>query len=162
MGVPVSLNIRIGDRLRPSASGLIWLLAWLVILGHPVTSVFYWGFVLEAGILRTDADSIGIPIFADLIGAMLVAIPMLALTKLALVLKAGPFRLWSWNRRRPILSALWSVALGVPAIYLASLVIGDSVDPKPWYEYAWLPHMAALIAWLLVLRGAALSEAVSV
>ena len=158
MGVSAGATIRISDRLRPSARALIWFLTWLVIIGHPLTSSFYWGFMLDTGVLPHDADSIGIPIFADLIGALITAVPMLGLTKLALVFKTGPFRLWSWSGCRPILSTLWSIGLGGPAIYLASLIVRDVVDPKSWYDYVWLPHMAVLIVWLLVLRGAALSR----
>jgi hypothetical protein len=161
MGVPVLLNIRIDRNFRPSIDHVIWIFTALVIVGRPVTSFFYWEFVLGAGVLRYDADSIGIPIFMDLLRAMIVAIPMLVLTKLALVFKAGPFCLWSWNKHRPIVSVVWSVVLGGPAIYLTFLTVSDLITPRPWpwYEYVWIPHIVASIAWLLMLRGAALSSA---
>lgn len=159
MGVPVRLNIRFDYRARPSADQAIWLYTGLVIVGHPIASFVYWTSMLEAGVLRPDADSVAIPIFLDVVVAMVAAIPMLALTKLALVLKDGPFRLWSWNTNRPIRSVVCSCALGGPALYLAFGTAKDLIAPWPWYAYAWILQIVAVIVWLLVLRGAALSSA---
>lgn len=159
MGVPVHLNIRIDYRTRPSADQLIWLFTVLTIAGHPMMSFFYWTSVLEAGVLPHDRDSVAIFIFGDVVVAMIAAIPMLALTKLALILKAGPFRLRGWNKDRPILSIVWSLALGCPALYLMVMTVQDLITPWPWYAYVWILQIAAVIVWLLVLRGAALSSA---
>lgn len=158
MGVPVRLNLRMDVRFRWTENRAIWLLTVLVIVGYPVTSAFYWNFVLQAGVLPTDTDSISIVVFRDLIVATILAVPILGLTILALVLKAGPFRPWSWDKGRPILSVVWSLALGVPAILLVSLGVADSARSLPWYEYVWHPHLGLVVAWLLVLRGAALSH----
>ncbi len=159
MGVPVRLNLRIDPAFRPTASQTIWVLTGLVIIGHPVTSFVYWILVLASGILPHDRDAIGPPIFADLVGALILTPPMLALTKLALIFKTGPFRFWSWNRRRPVLSTAWSLALGGPAVGLVLLIGNDLIQPMDWFAYAWCPHRTLVIAWLLVLRGAALSHA---
>ena len=160
MGVPVRRNIRLDYRARPSVHQAIWLYTVLVIVGHPAASFFYWTSILEAGVLRPDADSVAIPIFFDVVVAMIAAIPMLILTKLALVLKAGPFRLWSWNRDRPVLSIVWSLVLGCPAIYLTFQTVKDLATSWPWYAYGWILQIIAVIVWLLILRGAALSRAV--
>ena len=142
----------------PSHPGPVWILTLGLILGLPVLSFIYWPLVLHSGILSPDADSIAIPMFSDVLAAVVLSPIVIGATWLCLRDYNPEARLMAWRRDRPLRSAAVTAVLGGPAVALAVLLIIDIRPGWPWYEYMWTGYTLLCISWLLTLRAAAIER----
>jgi len=97
-------------------------LAWGALLfpiGWVCLDFVYWPAVLEAGLLPTDADSIIIPIFNDIIAAPFVMLFLLLWSWPAWRVPRGRIALLAWDRQRPWVSGLATISYGGIAAFCA-------------------------------------------
>jgi hypothetical protein len=142
----------------PSHPGPLWILTLGLIVALPVLSFIYWPLVLHSGVLSPDADSIAIPMFSDVLVAVVFSPILLGATWLCLRDYNPDTRLMAWRRDRPLRSAAVTVVLGGPAVALAVLLIIDIRAGWPWYEHLWTGYALLWIAWLLALRAGAIER----
>lgn len=117
-------------------------------------SFIYWPLVLRSGVLPPEADSIAIPMFNDLLVAVVLTPFVLGTAWLCLRRYNCDVRLVAWRRDRPIRSLVASLVLGGAAGALAALLVIDTRSDWPWYEHLWAGCSLLWLWWFLALRGA--------
>ena len=147
----------IGARL-PFGKPLTWVLAACVILGLPATSWIYWPAVGAAGVLSPEADTIIIPMVESIFLAILLLPVVVLVTWLCLRRSDGSGDLLAWDRARPLRSASVTLCFGLPFSYGLLSVVREFTAPPGWHGLWWLPYTLAALAWLAVVRGAALTN----
>ncbi|HEX8412914.1 MAG TPA: hypothetical protein VF637_03390 [Sphingomicrobium sp.] len=142
----------------PFGKPTAWLLAACVVLGLPATSWIYWPAVGAAGVLSPEADTIIIPMMSSIFFAVALLPIVCLITWLCLRRNDDAGSLLAWDRVRPIRSVLMTLGFAIPFCFsLLSLVDGFTAPPG-WHGLMWLPYTLAVLFWLAVMRGAALSE----
>lgn len=136
----------------------IWFLSLLVIVGYPAVSFIYWPQVLEAGMLPPHGDSIAIPMFDSIFGALFLSPFVLLITFLSIRGYSRDARLFTWQRSHPVRSWVLTLLLGAPAALTLFATAVDLGRVFPWYEYTWTVYFVILSIWALILRAAALSR----
>lgn len=142
------LSLRTPDRRWP-----IWLLALLMIVGFPATAWIYFPLVLQSGALSPGGDAIAIPMVGSILSAILLSPIVLAVTFLCLRRRTDSRRIFGWRRDQPIVAALGTLLFGGSAAWVAVAVAASLSPPQQGHEYLWLPFVACLIVWLLILRA---------
>ena len=142
----------------PSRPWPLWMLTGALILGLPVLSFIYWPLVLQSGVLPPHADSIAIPMFNDVLVAIVLSPIVLGVACLCLREYNPETRLLAWRRDRPVRSTVFTVILGGPAAGLAALLIIDVRPDWPWYEHLWAGYGLLWISWFMALRAAAIER----
>lgn len=139
---------------------LIWTAAWLLLLGTVVTPIFYTMAMMDDPVvvnsLSPDADSWGIPMFSGILLAIYLSPVVLGLTWAVTRTPNRP-SLFAWRRDRPIRSWVWTIVAAVFITLPVLAIVGDLSRAPPWYEYELLPLLALGIAWVLVVRAAAVA-----
>lgn len=138
----------------PRTSTPLWLLTAALLLGFPAINFLYWPQVLESGVLRPEADSIGIPIFGSILVAIVAAPFVVGATWFCLRRYNPETRLLVWRHDRPWRTLAASLALGVPPVLIAGVCVADLGLALPWYEHLWTAYSIGLSYWLLTLRAA--------
>lgn len=142
----------------PSRSGHLWLLSASLLLGLPALSFIYWPLVLRSGVLPTDADSIGIPLFNDCLLALVAAPIVLGVAWLCLRRYNPRTRLTAWRSDRPVRTLLATIIFGGAALFLTILLFVDSRLDWPWYEHLWSGYTLLLIWWFMAMRAAVVEQ----
>ena len=141
-------------RLMPTGTVPLWLLTAAVLIGFPVTNFLYWPYVLKAGALPPEADSIGIPIVGSILIAI-IASPAILITACLCFRRYNPdTRLLAWRTDRPWRSSVASLLFGVPPALNAGVSLAEIFLALPWYEYLWTAYALLISCWLLALRAA--------
>jgi hypothetical protein len=149
------------DRLNlplPNHAWPYWTVALLLPLGFAGMAFVYYPILLQSGTLDPNADSIGIPIYETLIATAVFAPLVLLVTAACLWRFSGGASLLIWDRERPVRSIIVTAFFGLPAVFTAALVVRDAVQLLPWHEYLWEINALNLIAWLFMMRAAALAK----
>jgi len=142
----------------PSRSWPLWILSVVLLLALPALSFIYWPLVLQSGVLPTEADSIGIPMFYDLFSAFILAPIVLGTAWLCLRRYNPDVRLAAWRWDRPTRTLLASMVLGGAAASLAVLLLMDAGSDWPWYEHLWTGYAVLWICWFLAMRAAVIEQ----
>lgn len=142
----------------PSRSWPLWVLSCSLLLSLPVLSFIYWPMVLRSGVLPTDADSIGIPMFNDLLTAVLGAPIVLGIAWLCFRRYNPETRLAAWRSDRPARSLLATLILGGAAGALTVLLLAVTRLDWPWYEHLWTGYALLWVWWFLALRAALIEQ----
>jgi hypothetical protein len=146
------------DPPLPKSAWPFWLLTAGVIGGLPATSWIYFPALLRSGSLPSEGDSIGIPVFGSFLLAGLLSPIALGVTYLCVRHYGGGGTLFIWRRNRPLLSASLSVFFGVPALVLFAGLVQALIAGPIAAEGLWAPYILTCMAWLALLRAAALSK----
>jgi hypothetical protein len=136
----------------------IWFLTGLALLGFPVVNLIYWPEVLRSGVLPSDGDSIGIPIFGSVLATLVLSPFILGLTWLGLRHYNPDTRLAAWRRDRPFSSVAITALCGKGALSVVVLVLDGLRPGLPWYEYLWPAYFGLWLPWFLALRAAAIDR----
>jgi hypothetical protein len=133
---------------------LTWMVAAALPLGLLLLPWVYYPLLLASGTLNLDADSIAIPIMAAESAAVLIALPVLALTWFCL--RGAPARptLLAWDGRRPLRSTAATFVLGGAAAAFAAGIVADLTQDSAWYDYLWEVYGSLWVAWFMLLRAA--------
>lgn len=142
----------------PSRSWPLWMLGGLLLLGLPALSFVYWPHVLRSGVLPPEADSIAIPMFNDLLVAVVLTPFVLGTAGLCLRRYNRSVRLAAWRLDRPIRSLVASLVLGGAAAALAAVLVVDIRSDWPWYEHLWTGYSLLWLWWFLALRAAVIEQ----
>ena len=137
----------------PDRRWTVWLLALLMIVGLPATAWVYFPLMLQSGALSPGGDAIAIPMFGSILSAIILSPIVLGVTFLCLRRRTDSRRIFGWRRDRPVVAALGTLLFGGPAAWVAVTVVASLLRPQQGYDYLWLPFVACLIAWLLILRA---------
>jgi len=142
----------------PSRPWPLWFLTGLLLIGFPTVSFIYWSEVLRSGVLPPDGDSIGIPIFGDILAILLLSPLILGIAWLSLRRYNSNTRLAAWRQDRPFRSVAATVLSGSGAVVVATLVLADIGTAMPWYDYLWRTYFGLWLPWLLGVRAAAVDQ----
>ena len=142
----------------PSRSTPLWWLTAAVLSGFPALNFVYWPQVLRSGVLPSDGDSIGIPMFGSILAALILSPVILGVAWLCLRRYNPDTRLWSWRQDRPVRSIGVTVLFGGASVAAAAGALNDINLSLPWYEYLWPAYLLFWLAWLLGLRAAAVDQ----
>ena len=142
----------------PSRSSPLWWLTAVVLLGFPALNFIYWPQVLRSGVLPSDGDSIGIPMFGSVLATLILSPVNLGVAWLCLRHYNPDTTLWSWRRDRPFRSIGVTVLFGAASVTAAAGALNDLRLSLPWYEYLWPAYLLVCLAWLLGLRAAAVDQ----
>ena len=146
----------------PRAVWPYWCLAVIAVVGLPLTSYVYFDALLRSGTLPTNGDTIAIPIFFSVVLAVLIS-PIAALTTYCCVWRyPSTGTLLSWRPSQPIFSGAVTLIFGLPALTFAYMVVEPVLKSLPTIEYIWTPYLLLVIAWLLLLRAAAVTPRLNV
>lgn len=134
-----------------------WL--WLGALALPVLSAavgfIYYPALLKSGVLPTEADSIGIPMFSAVLFSPLFAGLLVAFAWPAFHKYDGSAMFVSTNAVQPWRMAIGLIIYGLPAAAVASEPVQFLLSSKiPAIEHWWLLVDIPAIFWLLILRAA--------
>jgi hypothetical protein len=127
---------------------LSWL-TLLLILVQPIFSISHYFWNDMAGAYPINADSIGIPIFREIISWIFLAPVALIGAFWALTRHFHPIPLLKWNEHRPIWSSIWT---GVFALLLL-VVLGDIPFNLRWVNVPSLLNDGLWIYIFLQLRA---------
>jgi hypothetical protein len=147
-----------GETTLPSRPWPLWCLTAFVLLGFPALNFIYWPQILRSGVLPSDGDSIGIPMFGSILLTLVVAPFLLGVAWLCLRRYNPDTRLWSWRRDRPYRSIVATVLFGAASALLTVGVLDSLRPPLPWYDYLWPAYFSVWVPWLLGLRAAAIDQ----
>ena len=136
----------------------IWILTGLILTGFPAVNFIYWPEVLRSGVLPSDGDSIGIPIFGSILATIVLSPLILGITWWSLRRYNPDTRLASWRQDRPYRSAVTTILCGAGAVLVAGAVADGLRPALPWYEYLWPAYFWLWLPWLIVLRAAAVDQ----
>lgn len=147
----------------PSSSVPLWVFTVLMLIGFPALNLIYWSWVLQSGVLPTDADSIGIPIFASFAVTAVLTPIVLGTTWLCLRHYNPDARLTAVRRDHPLRSFLATLVSGGMAIVVVAVAAYDWVlngwnAAIPWYEYLWDVYLLFGVYWLLAMRAALIEQ----
>ena len=142
----------------PSRPLLMWVLTGFVLTGFPVVNFIYWPEVLRSGVLPSDGDSIGIPMFGSVFVTLILSPLILGITWLCLRRYNPETRLASWRPDRPYRSVVLTGLSGAGSVFLAAVIFDGLRPGLPWYEYLFEAYFALWLPWLLGLRAAAIEQ----
>lgn len=135
-----------------------WVLAACVILGLPATSWIYWPAIGEAGVLSPEADTIIIPMMSSIFLAVVLLPIVSVITWLCLRGNDDTGSLLSWDRTRPVRSALVTFCFAIPFCFGLFSLVNEVTAPPGWHGLWWLPNTLVTLFWLATMRGSALSK----
>lgn len=142
----------------PSRASVLWMLTALLIVAYPVLNFVYWPEVLKSGVLPSDGDSIGIPMFGSLL-VTLVASPIVMGMAWMCYRRYNPStRFLVFRLDRPWRSAVATGIFGISAAILCFVALTDAARAMPWYEYLCPAYMVLTSAWLLTLRASFIEQ----
>lgn len=142
----------------PARAWPLWVLSGSLVCGLPLLSFIYWPLVLRTGVLPPEADSIAIPIFNDLLTALVGAPIVLGVAWLCLRRYNPETRLAAWRRDRPVRSLLATLVLGGAAAALTVLLFTDTQLDWPWYEHLWSGYGLLWVWWFLAMRAGSIEQ----
>ncbi len=142
----------------PSRPWPLWCLTGLVLIGFPAINFIYWPQVLRSGVLPSDGDSIGIPLFGSVLATLVLSPLLIGIAWLCLRRYNPRTRFASWRRDRPYRSAVVTVLFGAGAAFMTAGVLDGLRADLPWYEYLWPAYFLVWVPWLLGLRAAAIDQ----
>jgi hypothetical protein len=140
-----------GPRIRKG-----WLIGGAVLIPalFATTSYFYYSALLRSGTLPPNADSIGIPIFTNVLASPILAGIMLLYAIPAIYRYDGSATLMAGTLVHPVRLTVGLLLYGLFAIALLVLMVRDALTPMPSFERLWLLVAILLALWLLTLRAA--------
>ncbi len=136
----------------------LWLLTALVLAGFPAVNLIYWPQVLRSGVLPSDGDSVGIPIFGSVFVTVAASPLVLGIAWLCLRRYNPRTRLAAWRRDRPYRSAFVTLTFVTAAAFVSAGVFSSLTPDAPWYEYLWPAYLTLWVPWLLALRAAGVEQ----
>ena len=143
----------------PARPWPIWLVAWLVLLSFPLVNLVYWPEATRSGNVVPEAAQGSLLLVGSLFFAPFVMMPVMFFATNFAVEDYDPGGgLLVWRTDRPVRTIVVTLLCGVPALWIALALIDGFPLGQPWFEWLWVPFDLLCIAWLLLVRAAAINR----
>jgi len=142
----------------PRSSFWLWLLTGLLLTGFPAVNFIYWPQVLRSGVLPSDGDRIGIPIFGSVLLALYISPLVLGIAWMCLRRYSPDTRFAAWRQDRPYRSSFASLIFGGGAALALYTAFDGLRADEPWYEFLFSGYFILWVPWLLAMRAALIEQ----
>lgn len=142
----------------PKTAKPMWLYTWILVFAQPLVVCIHFLNLGSSGRLPLEGDSIGIPIFGNIIAWISVTPFLLLLTWLMLRRYNPKSHLFAWDLDRPVRSIIASATLGGCGIALMLLSAFDFRAAYAWYDHMLTVYTLCWAAWFLAMRAAVVRQ----
>ena len=142
----------------PARALMLWTLTALLLGAFPALNFIYWPQVLQSGVLPSNGDGIGIPMFGSILLTLVVSPFAVGVAWLCFRRYNPRTRLLAYRTDRPYRRAIATVIFGCGAAFLFFGALVDAARALPWYEYLWPAYTLLIVAWLLTLRASLIEQ----